>query len=117
MLNERFYESSESTAHYFPTHLLSDYFLLSAYFLAVSCYKCMRLTTSAYGNSVNSVFTRIGLEFVLRHPGGVDLTKTFFVKYTLKSWALYTASPWKWQSVCFRLPYDEKRSVIEFLSY
>ena len=39
----------------FSNHLLSDYFLLSAcpllsaYFLAVSCYKRMRLTTSAYG--------------------------------------------------------------------
>ena len=49
------YESSGSTAHYLSTHLLSDYFLLStcpllsAYFLAVSCYKCMCLTTSAYG--------------------------------------------------------------------
>ena len=48
--------SSESTGHYFATYLLSDYFLLSAclllsaYFLAVSCYKRMHLTTSAYGN-------------------------------------------------------------------
>ena len=47
MLNKRFYRSSKSTAHYFPTHLLSDYFLLSAcpllsaYFLTVSCYKPM----------------------------------------------------------------------------
>ena len=55
MLNEWFYGSSESSAHYFPTHLLSDYFLLSAcpllsaYFLFVSCYKHTRLTTSAYG--------------------------------------------------------------------
>ena len=49
------YGSSESNGHRFPTHLLSDYFLLgacpllSAYFLAVSCYKRMRLTTSTYG--------------------------------------------------------------------
>ena len=55
VLKERFYGSSESITHYFPTHLLSDYFLLSAclllsaYFLAVSCYKRMCLTTSAYG--------------------------------------------------------------------
>ena len=55
MLNERCYGSSESTAHYFPTHLLSDNFLLStcpllsAYFLGISCYKRMRLTTSPYG--------------------------------------------------------------------
>ena len=41
----------------FTAHLLGDYFLLStcpllsAYFLAVSCYKRMRLTTSAYGIS------------------------------------------------------------------
>ena len=41
----------------FSNHLLSDYFLsstcplLSAYFLAVSCYKRMRLTTSAYGTT------------------------------------------------------------------
>ena len=50
MLNKRFYGSSETTAHYFPAQLLSDCFLLSAYplsSLAVSCYKCMRLTTSA----------------------------------------------------------------------
>ena len=33
----------------FSHHLLSNYFLLSAHFLAVSCYKRMRLTTSAYG--------------------------------------------------------------------
>ena len=51
----RFFRSSESTAHYFPTHLLNDYFLLSAcpllstHFIAVSCYERMRLTTSAYG--------------------------------------------------------------------
>ena len=49
VLNGRFHGSSESTAHYFSTHLLSDYFLLSAYFLTISCYKRMRLTTSAYG--------------------------------------------------------------------
>ena len=53
-LNKQFYGSSESTAHYFPTHLLSNCFflsacpLLSAYFLAVSCYKRMCLTTSTY---------------------------------------------------------------------
>ena len=36
-----------------------------------------------------AVFTGIGLEFVLRHPGGVDLTKTeCFVKFALKSRAL-----------------------------
>ena len=46
MLYKRFYRSSESTTHYFPTHLLSDYFLLSAYFLGVSCYKCMHLTST-----------------------------------------------------------------------
>ena len=44
------------------------------------------------------VFTGIGLEFVLRHPGGVDLSyavteRFFFVKYVLKSRALYAASP------------------------
>ena len=55
MWNEQFYGSSKSTAHCFPTHLLSDYFLssacplLSTYFLAVSFYKCMRLTTSTHG--------------------------------------------------------------------
>ena len=55
MLNEWYNGSSESTSHYFDTHLLSNYFLLSArlllsaYFLAVSCYKCMHLTTSVYG--------------------------------------------------------------------
>ena len=54
MLNKRIYGSTESTAHYLPVHLLSDYFLLSAclllsaYFPAVSCYKRMRLTTTAY---------------------------------------------------------------------
>ena len=43
-------QSSESTTHYFPTHLFRDYFLLStcpllgAHFLAVSCYKHMRLS-------------------------------------------------------------------------
>ena len=36
------------------------------------------------------VLTEIELEFVLRHPEGVDLTVTiFFVKYALKSQALY----------------------------
>ena len=40
---------SESTAHYFPTHSLSNYFLLSAYFPAVSCYRRIHLTTSEYG--------------------------------------------------------------------
>ena len=34
----------------FYNHLLSDYFLLSTYFLAVSCYKCMGLTTSRHGH-------------------------------------------------------------------
>ena len=52
-LNEWFYGSNESTAHYFPTHLLSYYFLLSAYFLVVSCYKRMRLTTNAYSMDSN----------------------------------------------------------------
>ena len=42
--------------------------------------------------------TGIGLEFVLRHPGGggggVDLTdRTFFVKYALKNKAVYAANP------------------------
>ena len=52
MLNERFYGSSESTVHYFPAHLLSDNFSLSAcplLSLSVSCYKRMRLT-SVYNN-------------------------------------------------------------------
>ena len=55
MLNKRFYGSSESTAHYFATHLLSYYILLSAcpllnaYYFAVNCYKRMCLTTNAYG--------------------------------------------------------------------
>ena len=45
MLNESYNGSSESTAHYFHTRILSNYFLLNArpllgaYFLAVSCYK------------------------------------------------------------------------------
>ena len=42
-------EAAKSTAHYFHTHFLSDYFLLNTYFLAISCYKHMHLTTSAYG--------------------------------------------------------------------
>ena len=67
MLNERFYRSSENTAYYFLTHLLSDYFLLSAcpllstYFLAVSCYKRMCLTTSAYGNMYTYKWTKVDI--------------------------------------------------------
>ena len=57
------------------------------------------------------VFTGIELWFVLRHP---DCNRTFFVKYALKSQALQAASLLKWQSACFCLSYNEKRSVIEF---
>ena len=63
-LNEQFYRSSESTAHYFPTHFLSDYFLLSAYFLAVSCYKRMHLTSSAYGSCTHGFMAQLGSYFV-----------------------------------------------------
>ena len=57
MLSERYNGSSESPAHYLRIHLLSVYFLLSARpllsadFLDVSCYKRVRLTTSAYGSN------------------------------------------------------------------
>ena len=65
------------------------------------------------------MFTRIGLDFILRHPGGVDFTVTecFCLEYMLKSQVLHTASLWKEQSVCFSLSYDEKRSDIKFLLY
>ena len=52
-----FTEAAKKHRPQFPNHLLSDYFLLSArlllsaYFLAVSYYKRMGLTTSAYGMS------------------------------------------------------------------
>ena len=38
------------------------------------------------------LFTGFGLQFVLRHPGEVDLTVVFFIKYMLKSWTFFTAS-------------------------
>ena len=63
MLNKQYTGSSESTAHYFHAHLLSNYFLLSAcpllnaYFFAVSCYKCMCLKTSAYNMSCDDHMT------------------------------------------------------------
>ena len=50
------------------------------------------------------LFTGIGLEFVVRHPGGVDLTVTiFFVKYVLKSLALYAGSNEARASVCLMM--------------
>ena len=52
----------------FLTHLLSDYFLLSAYFLAVSCYKCMHLTTSAYGMHGYSELPAEVMSMAKTHP-------------------------------------------------
>ena len=50
------------------------------------------------------LFTGIGLEFVVRHPGEVDLTVTmFFVKYVLKSLALYAGSNEARASVCLMM--------------
>ena len=44
----------------------------------------------------------------------LTVTERFFVKYVLKSQALQAASLLKWQSTCFCLSYNEKRSVVEF---
>ena len=54
--------------------------------------------------------------FATSWGSGVGHNGTFFVKYALKSRALYAASPWKLQSACFCLSYEEKCSVIGFLS-
>ena len=80
------------------THLLSDYFLLSACpllstnFLAVSCYKRMCLTISAYGiQYVNKyTFALLGYEpgclerLVVSHPNLCDASCTITKEDRLK---------------------------------
>ena len=64
------------------------------------------------------VFTGIGLEFVLRHPGGVDLSyavteRFFFREICAEKPSIIRCKP---AISGFCLSYDEKRSVFEFLS-
>ena len=103
MLNER----SKNTAHYFHTHLLSDYFLLSArpllseYFLAVSGYNCMHLTTNAYGMSTNCIGNNVCV---------MELSNTF---------TLSISAPLNWAklALCLLLPKSSMLMLRLILNY
>lgn len=60
--------------------LISACFLLSASFLVIYRYKCIRLTTSIYGNSLNKitgsndrVYAILKVGVVLAHPPDIEL--------------------------------------------